>query len=99
MAEPDYTFQAQWLAQQASLDRAQRPLEGGPSGPHDGGMEARIAKLEAHVGHIQSDIADIKTDVREIRNERHSDVRWAIGFYIGGVVALVGLMAKGFGWL
>src|SRR5690242_15233319 len=37
-----------------------QPLAGGGDGPHDPGMEARVAKLEAAVEHIQ-------TDVREIR--------------------------------
>ena len=39
-------------------------LGGGP--PHDGGMEARIAKLEATVAHIQTDVAEIKTGIRDM---------------------------------
>ena len=39
-----------------TIDRL--PPAGG--GPHDPGLEARVAKLEAAVEHIQRDIADIK---------------------------------------
>jgi hypothetical protein len=33
----------------------------GGSGPHDPGLEARVARLEADVGHIRSDVGEIKT--------------------------------------
>ena len=39
----------------------QFPLAPGGSGPHDPGMEARVAKLESDVGHIRADISEIKT--------------------------------------
>jgi hypothetical protein len=35
-------------------------LAGGGSGPHDPGMETRVAKLESDVGHIRSDMTEIK---------------------------------------
>jgi hypothetical protein len=35
-------------------------------GPHDPGMEARIAKLEADVSHIQRDVSDIKASLAQI---------------------------------
>ena len=38
-------------------------------GPHDPGMEARVAKLEAHIEHIQGDLAEIKSDIREIKRD------------------------------
>ncbi len=37
------------------------PLAPSGSGPHDPGMEARVAKLEADVGNIQSNITEIKS--------------------------------------
>jgi hypothetical protein len=37
------------------------PLAPGGRGPHDPGMEPRVAKLESDVGHIRSDIGEIKT--------------------------------------
>ena len=39
----------------------QSALAPGGSGPHDPGMEARVAKLESDVFHIRSDISEIKT--------------------------------------
>src|SRR4051794_7738135 len=35
-------------------------IEPGGGGPHDPGMEARVAKLEAAVEHIQTDVREIK---------------------------------------
>jgi hypothetical protein len=43
-------------------------LVSGGEPPHDGGMEARVAKLEAAVEHIQNDVAEIKAEMREMRN-------------------------------
>lgn len=40
---------------------------GGGEPPHDGGMEARVAKLEAAVEHVQKDVAEIKADLREMK--------------------------------
>jgi hypothetical protein len=74
-------------------------LAGGGSGPHDPGMEARIAKLEADVGHVQRDIGDIKTDIREIRNTLVTDFRLLFGALIVATLGLAGVMAKGFHWL
>src|SRR5215471_17670753 len=36
------------------------PLAGGDPGPHDPGMEARLARVESDIGHIKSDISEIK---------------------------------------
>ncbi len=40
-----------------------RPPQVAPSGggPHDPGMEARVAKLEAAVEHLQADMTEVKT--------------------------------------
>lgn len=53
-----------------------------------GGLEARVAKLQSDVEHVQSDVREIKGDIRSL--------------LIGGLVAalgLMGMMAKGFGWI
>ena len=44
----------------------QRGIEGGGGGPHDPGMEARVAKLETAVGHIQEDVRDIKAALAQL---------------------------------
>jgi hypothetical protein len=43
---------------------ARKPLASGGEPPHDGGMEARAAKLEEHVGNLRVDVAriDVKLD-------------------------------------
>ena len=83
-------------------DRGQTPIP--PSGGD--GMEARIAKLESDVGHIKSDILEIKTDIRASRTSLDSvkdsisgAKTWALLLYIALAASLLGVMAKGFGWL
>lgn len=39
-------------------------LAGGGEPPHDGGMEARVAKLEATAEYILRDVGEIKTDLK-----------------------------------
>ena len=68
-------------------------------GPHDPGMEARVAKLEAHIEHIQGDINEIKSDVREIKRDSRTDFRLLFGAVIFVALGLAGLMAKGFHWI
>ncbi len=68
-------------------------------GPHDPGMEARVAKLEAHVEHIRSDLNEIKLDLREIRRDARTDFRQLFGAIIIVALGLAGLMAKGFHWI
>jgi hypothetical protein len=74
-------------------------LAGSGSGPHDPGMEVRVAKLESDVGHIQRDIGEIKTDVREIKKALETDFRLLFGALIVVALGLAGVMAKGFHWL
>ncbi len=51
-------------------------------------IDTRVAKLEAHIEHIRDDIGHIKTDMRIV---------WGAIFL--SALGLVGMMAKGFGWL
>jgi hypothetical protein len=62
-------------------------------------MEMRVAKLEASVEYIQRDIGDIKIEVRGLRADARSDFRLLFGALIAAVLALAGLMAKGFHWI
>jgi hypothetical protein len=68
------------------------------SGPHDPGMEARVAKLEAHIEHIQSDLNEIKTDIREIKRDARTDFRLLFGALIFLALGLAGIM-EGFHWI
>lgn len=72
-----------------------RALAGDGGGTHDGGMEARLAKLEASMEHVQEDIRDIKTDIREVRSSLRADLLWMIG----GFAAMLAVMAHGFHWI
>ena len=47
---------------------ARRPVADGTQPPHDGSMEARVAKLEVAVDYIQRDVAEIKADLK-VTNE------------------------------
>jgi hypothetical protein len=68
-------------------------------GPHDPGMEVRVAKLEAHIEHIQGDLNEIKSDIREIKRDARTDFRLLFGAVIFVALGLAGLMAKGFHWI
>lgn len=74
-------------------------LATGGQPPHDGGMEARVAKLEAAMEHVQLDIRDIKQDVREIKSNARVDFRLLFGALIATALGLAALMAHGFHWL
>jgi hypothetical protein len=74
-------------------------LAGGNEPPHDGVMEARVAKLEATALHMQSDISDIKQDLRDFRSQTHADLRWLLGAMAAAFLVLLGAIAHGFHWL
>lgn len=79
------------------------PLVSGGGPPHDGGMEARVAKLEANYEHISRDVADLRADVKDLRRDLHgvrtTDFRILFGAIIAVALGLAGIMARGFGWL
>lgn len=73
--------------------------KGGDGG---GNLEPRVAKLEAGVEYIQRDIADIKGDIKELRTdikEARKESRQEFYVLISFMIGLLGVMAKGFGWL
>ena len=65
MAEPDLSLLRHLLAESRAANNESAvgkvPLAPGGSGPHDPGMEPRVARLESDVGHIRSDISEIKS--------------------------------------
>lgn len=69
-------------------------------------LESRVARLESDVGHIRSDIAEIKLDIRELRQDLASLERKLITglastriWMLLQSAAILGVMARGFGWL
>jgi hypothetical protein len=55
--------------------------------PHDGSMEARIAKLEDHVGTIREDVATIKERLKHVATKA-----WILGGVIAVLLAILGAM-------
>lgn len=72
--------------------------KGGGSG-YDGGMEARVAKLEALAESTDRRLTTVEQDIRGLRSDQRQDFRITWGGLIAAVLALAGLMAKGFNWL
>lgn len=70
-------------------------LVSGGEPPHDGGMEARVAKLEAGIEHVVRELGELRKDLRELR----TGFRWLIGANAAGFLVLLGAMAHGFHWL
>jgi hypothetical protein len=70
-------------------------LASGSEPPHDGGMEARIARLESTTEHILRELVDIKLDLKEIRRNTRTDFLWIIG----GFATILAVMAHGFHWV
>ena len=93
------------------FDRSRRKLRqsglefaGDPPDPPD--MEARVAVLEEIAKGTKEALAELRAEMRALRTEQRTDYRWMLGVLIGGFVtlgggmlALLGIMAKGFKWL
>lgn len=90
-------LQKRQIAIEEKFEPQQFDKGGGP--PHDGGMEARVAKLESAVEYIQRDIAEVKADLKDIKKDARTDFRVLFGAVIAVALGLAGLMAKGFHWL
>ena len=63
-------------------------LDGGGGSGHDGGMEARLAKLEGLTEGTGKRIDRVEADLRLL-----------LAATIGGFLLLAGLLAKGFHWI
>ncbi|MBV9785516.1 MAG: hypothetical protein JO264_17050 [Acidisphaera sp.] len=99
--------------QQRDFRARAKPVVPGGSGPHDPGMEARVAVLEeiakntaATLKEIREEIRDVRGEVRELRADQRSDFRSLLGIMIAGfggllgaLTGLLGVMAHGFHWL
>jgi len=96
-------YKGPWSDLSPDHDRGAGGLAPAAGPPHDGGMEARVAKLEASMEHVQQDISELRSDVREIRGDikgiRTTDFRLLFGAIIAVAVGLAAIMAHGFRWL
>lgn len=48
----------------------------------------RLVVLERDVAHIDRTLTDVKTDMKALRSEIHSNFRWLLGVFGGGVIFL-----------
>ncbi|MHC1788268.1 hypothetical protein [Solidesulfovibrio sp.] len=58
-------------------------------------MEARIVRLETIIEQTDKRLANIESDARETRKE----LRVMFYFQIASLATILGVVAKGFGWL
>ena len=85
-----------------------------PNGETQPGFNERVARLEASVEHLTGDVRELRTDFRELRTElrefrtevrdefmriRTVDFRILFGSIIVSTLGIMGIVAKGFGWI
>jgi GTPase len=56
--------------------------------------EQRMTRVESSIERLDKTTNDLMYEVKEIRKDMKSDFRWLLGM----MLAIVGLMAKGFHW-
>ena len=66
-------------------------------------FESRLTKTETALtlstDNLSAAIINLNNDIKEIKKEMKSDFKWTLITFGGAIIALVGLMAKGFHWL
>jgi hypothetical protein len=68
-------------------------------GGDDGGMEARIARLEADSEHIKGSLQTIVSRLDRMEGNQRADFRYMLGAGAAAVIIVIGVVAKGFGWI
>lgn len=74
-------------------------IENGGRAPHPNSLDTRLGRLEATVEFILETLRELKADMQQLRADQRRDFRFLIGLHISTTLALVTIMAKGFGWL
>lgn len=100
-----------WIRDQRDRLLQTRPIEGGGGPPHDGGMEARVAKLEIAVEYIQRDMAEVRTAIAAagndvgtikkdvaVQGERLKHIPTRVEMW-GAVLLVLGSIGGGFLWV
>ncbi len=79
-----------------------RPSPGNGPGGGDGGGEGemeRIVRPEERVAGMDTRLSRVETDIRSLRTDMDGKFMWTWGIIITGFVALLGAIARGFGWI
>jgi hypothetical protein len=99
MSAPDYQPPANVIGQGRFPGRGSDTVATGGNGPHDPGMEARVAVLEQIAKSTEAVLGEIRLDVREVRKHQEQDFRILFGVIVSVALGLAAIMAKGFRWL
>lgn len=75
----------------SQLNRRAAELAGGGEPPHDGGMDARIAKLEAAIPTLatKEGLADLRADFHKGVNDL---IKWVVGTAFVGIALFITIM-------
>lgn len=85
------------IRKNSGVDGCCEPPYFGDGGGND--MESRLVRLETLAEVTERRLTAIEVDVKEIRKEISSAKIWALILFGTGWASLVGIMAKGFGWI
>jgi len=56
--------------------------------------EQRMTRVESVMENLAENVKSLRNDLSEIKKDMKTDFRWLLGM----MIALVGIMAKGFHW-
>jgi hypothetical protein len=59
----------------------------------------RIARVEGNLERVLDEVKDLRSETRELRSQSRQDFRFLLGTQLTTALALVAVMAKGFGWV
>ena len=79
------------------LSRIEARLERFGSG--GGGMDAWQQSVENRLSQLDGHVLDLRTDIRGLRTEMGAHFRWLYGLLVLSFAAVLGVMARGFGWV
>lgn len=95
MASDNVIVLAEFVAKQSRQQEEDMQTAKKSSGDGGNNMETRLVRLETIIEQTDKRLGNIETDARETRKE----IRTLFYFQIASFATLIGVMAKGFGWL
>jgi hypothetical protein len=64
-----------------------------------GGVDAWQQSVESRLAQLHTDLVDVRGEVRALGSEMGGWFRWLIGLLVISFAAMLGVMARGFGWV